>query len=89
MTPYQFKILDGDDVAYDLPRKIVLPTEQAKYAKAKWQANYSLYKLSYLIYGSTEFVWLLLACNKLTNPYQKIEEFSFLLPDFLNEVVIE
>jgi len=78
--------LDDGTIAYDLPRNVILPEDESKYIRAPWRSHYSLFKLSYLIYGDTSKFYLLMAANGITNPYQELKTFRFLRPDYLNEV---
>jgi hypothetical protein len=87
--PYRFKIQDGDDVAWDLPRTVILPKEPEKYGSAPWREEYTWFKLSHMIYGSKDKVYLLLAANNLTNPWSKLDQVRFLMPDFVKEVILK
>ena len=87
-APYKFKLhLDDGLVDWDLPRTPVLPDGSEKYAIAPWKPHYTWFKLAWMIYGDFNKVYLLLAANNLTDPYEPIDEFRFLRHEYLSEVV--
>jgi len=83
---YTQKIRDGEDVYFDLPRNVILPKDPSLYMTLPWLPKYTWSKLSYLIYGDTDKLYLLLAANDLTNPFEKPDTFRFLLPEYLKRI---
>lgn len=88
---YTQKLSVSGSIFYDLPRNIVLPTDNALYAIAPMKSHYTLFKASNWIYGDVDHCLLLLACNGLTNPYDfpKLKSFKFLMPQFVNQISYE
>lgn len=88
LEQYDVKLpLDGDLFWYR-PKKFTLPTEAHKYLLSRWNKDYTWFRLSYLVYGTDELYWLLMATNDITDPYgmEEGDSVRILLPDFLNEV---
>jgi len=71
------------------PRTVVFPEGTHKYVQTKWIDDYTWFRLSYLIYGTTKLYWWLMQLNDVADPYdiKNGEPISFLLPEYLNEVV--
>ena len=83
---YTTKIRDGNNIYYDLPKDVFLPEDSSKYITIPWRHHYTMQKLSHWIYGSVDYVWLLLKCNETTNPWESKDKVRFLHPDYLSEI---
>lgn len=89
LEQYGTKLSLGGNEFWLRPKTFTLPPESSKYIQTKWVESYSWFRLSYLVYGTVDLYWLLMAVNNITDPYsiRLGDSVSILLPAFLNEVV--
>ena len=91
LKQYNLKINDDGDMYWALPSKVTLPSESYKYISTPWNdSDYTWNRLSYMVYGTSDYYWLLLAANNITNPYavRNGKKIKILLPQYLNEVKV-
>lgn len=86
---YKLKIIAGEDVFWHRPSRISIPTDSKKYIRTTWRDDYTWFRLSYFVYGTTNLYWLLMKINNITDPYniKNGDELVVLRPEYLNEVL--
>lgn len=87
---YNAKLSISGDKFWYRPASVEIPLEAHKYIQSTWNPDYSLFRLAYLTYGRADLYWLIMRANDITDPYsfKDGDKFRILLPDYLNEVVV-
>lgn len=90
MKIYNTKVKIDGQVAWHRPKAVEMPIESYKYIQTKWNPEYSLFRLSYRVYGTPEYYWLIMAANEITNPFclKNGDPIKVLLPKYLSEVIV-
>jgi hypothetical protein len=90
MERYNKKIIYGNNTLWYRPTKVSFPKESYKYLSTTWNDAYSWFRLSYRIYGTTQYYWLIMAMNDITNPHsiKNGDKIRFLLPKYIDEITV-